>query len=150
MGRRGRRAYLGIGCSLAIISSFALASSPALASGAVYAGEQYEPKLLAVAGSGDYRHVSIGGIAWTNWNQPVAEGKGTYTFQLCVPTYGPCSDAAFYGVPARVKLGGITTCKGRSYYTALEVTNEGSMENTLFVPFHRNLAACPIRRPSRR
>jgi hypothetical protein len=133
-----------------MISIFAFAPSSALASGAVYAGSQYEPARLLVAGSGDYRHVSIGGIAWTNWNQPLAEGQGTYTFQLCVPTYGPCSDAAFYGVPARVKLSGITICRGRAYYTILEVTNDGSMENTLFVPFRRSVAPCPTRRHARR
>jgi hypothetical protein len=121
-----------------------------MASRAVYADNRYEPKRLVVDEGGDYHHVSIHGIVWTEWNQPVAVGQGMYTFQFCGATTGPCSDAPFYDEPAHVKLSGIRNCRGRARYTQLEVTSDSQMMNTLFRPFRSSLESCRARRHARR
>jgi hypothetical protein len=120
-----------------------------MASRAVYVRNQYEPTRLVVNEGGDYHNVSIHGITWTGWNQSVAIGQGTYTYQFCGASSGPCFDAPFYDEPARVELSAITTCKGRAYYTKLEVTSDGQVMNTLFRPFRSSLGSCRARRHAR-
>lgn len=121
-------------------------ASPAEASTNVYVLKQYEPTRIAVHEGGYYQHVSLHDLTWSGWNQATAVGRGVYTFQFCVPGNGPCADAAFYDEPALVTLGGVVTCRGRAYYTELDVTNDGTVMNSLSKPFHVSLGSCAVGR----
>jgi hypothetical protein len=129
-----------------MILTITIVSSAALASPVVYVDNQYQPSQIAANQGGYYHRGSIRGLTWAQWNQPVASGQGTYSFQFCLPDSGPCADAAFYDTPALVKLSGIVTCRGRAAYTKLEVTPDGSQPNTLYKPFQVKIDACRSRR----
>jgi hypothetical protein len=139
-------AYRVVGCILAIMYIAVFTSSSAVASSAVYVRNQYEPTRLVVNQGGEYHNVSIDGIAWTEWSQPVAIGQGTYIFQVCGGSSGPCANSVFYDEPALVKLSGVTMCNGHASYSTLEVTSNGRVVNTLFKPFRRSLGSCRARR----
>jgi hypothetical protein len=146
----GARKSRLVGCFVAI-GCFALFSiSSAMASPTLYVRNQYEPARIAVDQGGEYHNVSIHGIAWAEWNQPVAIGHGTYTFQVCGGSSGPCANSVFYDEPALLKLSEITTCNGREDYSTLEVTSDGGAGNTLFKPFRISLGSCRARRHAKR
>ena len=144
--RPARHPIRGFAATMAIVFA---ASSAAAASQSVYVDNRYQPSRIAITQGGDYRHTSVHGVTWTEWNQSVATGKGTYTFQFCTPETGHCEDAAFYDTPALVKLSDIVTCKGRASYTRLEVTPDSTEPDTLYKPFQVNVGACPATRPVR-
>jgi hypothetical protein len=131
---------------LATALALAVAPSPAPASRVVRFENQYRPSRISVRQGGNYHQVSIHGLTWTRWNQPVAVGRGIYTFQFCTPETGPCADAAFYDTPVLVKLSAIASCKGRASYTRLDVKSSSSVPNTLVKPFHMKVGLCRGRR----
>jgi hypothetical protein len=132
----------------------AFASSAAAAPRPVYVDNQYKPSQIPAKPSGEFHHALVHGITWTQWNEPVATGEGTYTFQVCTPSGGPgggpCADAVFFDALVLVKLSDITVCKGRPYYTELEVTPNDAVTKILVSPFHVNVGVCRGRRSPRR
>jgi hypothetical protein len=142
--------YRLIGCIVAIGCLALLSFSSALASPTVYVRNQFEPTRLVFNQGGEYHNVSIHGIAWDEWNQPIATGHGTYTFKVCGGSSGPCANSVFYDEPALLKLSGVETCDGRASYSTLEVTSDGGAGNTLFKPFRVSLGSCRARRHAKR
>ncbi|HWX87872.1 MAG TPA: hypothetical protein VNX67_06850, partial [Solirubrobacteraceae bacterium] len=136
--KSAKRVFGGL---LTMAMVLAVACPAALASRAVYVEGHYQPALIVVKQGGDYHHVSVHGLTWTHWNQPMASGQGTYTFQFCTPELGPCTDAIFYDAPVLVRLSGIAICKGRASYTKLQVTPNSSTPNTLLKAFRSNVGS---------
>jgi hypothetical protein len=146
----GTRTYRLIGLFVVIVCCALLSLSSAIASPTIYVRNQFEPARLTINQGGEYRDVSIHGIAWAEWNQPVAIGHGTYTFQVCGGSSGPCANSVVYDEPALLKLSGVETCDGRASYSTLEVKSDGGAENTLFKPFRVSLGSCRARRHAKR
>ncbi len=119
------------------------------ASAVYYAGTRYQPRRFAIKPHGYYHNVSVHGLRWTGWGASQATADGTFTYQFCVDE--SCSVAPFFDEPVVVTLSQIKRCRnGRSSYTTLALTIDGSMPDESFKGFQTSVAACPRRRSSGR
>jgi hypothetical protein len=121
--------------------------APALAPGpsAVYAENQIQPARLPIKPHGYYSHTSLHNLTWTNWGQPTATARGTFTFQFCVEE--SCSVSPFYDEPALVTLSAIQQCRARLSYTTLSLEVQATLPDSSFTGYRTSVSACAKPRP---
>ncbi|HST55723.1 MAG TPA: hypothetical protein VLJ42_07495 [Solirubrobacteraceae bacterium] len=107
---------------------------------AVYVAGRSQPARLPIKPHGAYRNLSVHGLTWTGWDQPVTSASGVFTYQFCLTE--SCAVSPFYDEPVVVTLSAVKRCGRRLSYTRLALNVNGSTPDSSFKGFRTSAGAC--------
>lgn len=98
----------------------ALAASAA-AAGTIYFSDatgagKVKPRTLNLTADGT---LDVGHATWSSWGGAAATGSGTAYYHGCTPN---CAAGKQHTAHVAIRLSGIKTCAGRSYYKSVRLT----------------------------